>query len=159
MLSQPGEETARATDGILGGYIALEPREGWDLAARILADPKKSLTQRYAVVRMVRLYHGWQPKESKKEIMRCYQGLIPDGELADFAIEDLRQWKAWDLTATILAQWDKNTHKAPIVRRSIARYALTCPTPDARRFIDRIRPQNREMLAELEEDLALEANK
>ena len=44
--------------------------------------------------------------------------------LADQAIEDLRRWGYWDLTTDVLAQYSKPTHAAPIVRRSIVRYAL-----------------------------------
>lgn len=159
MLQKPSDETARAFDGIVGGYIALEPRDGWELAVRMIADTKRPFGQRYPLVRMIRLYHGWRPGEFTKEILRCYQAIVPDGEMADFAIEDLRQWKSWDLTGTILAQWDKGTHKAPIVRRSIVRYALSCPLPEARQFVERIRPQNRDMIRDLEEDLAVEAGR
>ncbi|MBI3408311.1 MAG: hypothetical protein HY040_08140 [Planctomycetes bacterium] len=159
MIDGPGPEVGRALDGIVGGYIALRPREGWDLAGRLLADPKRPFHHRHALVRMVRFYHGWKPQECQKEILRCYQAIIPDGELADFAIEDLRQWKSWDLTPTILAQFTKKSHNAPITHRSIVRYALSCPQPEAREFVERVRRQEAVLVRELEDDLAFEAGK
>ena len=37
------------------------------------------------------------------------------------------------LTVAVLAQYGKKSHDAPIVKRSIVRYALSCPREDARR--------------------------
>src|SRR5262249_10023002 len=125
----------------------------------MLGDAKRPFHHRHALVRMVRFYHGWKPLECQKEILRSYQAIIPDGELADFAIEDLRQWKSWELTGTILAQFKKKSHQAPIIHRSCARSALGSPVPEARRFIEQVRVQEAGLVRELEEDLAFEAGK
>ena len=153
MIDRPTEQTIKALDGILGGYINLRPREGWELARNILANRKLPFPPRYAAVRTIRFYHGWKPAESKTEILRGFDNLIEDGEMADLAIEDLRQWKVWDLTGKVLAQYGKPSHNAPIIKRTIIRYALCCPLPEARRFVDSVRRQDPDTVRDLEEGL------
>ena len=46
-------------------------------------------------------------------MLKCCAALLPHGDLADQAIEDLRRWGYWDLTADVLALWPKPTHSAP----------------------------------------------
>ena len=78
---------------------------------------------------------------------------VPQGDVADLAVEDLRRWKIWDLTAKVLAQYGKATHDTPIVRRTIIRYALCCPQAEARQFIDNLRRLDPGLVRELEEGL------
>jgi hypothetical protein len=159
MIEQPTNRTESALDGLLGGYIHLQPREGWDLAAAILANPKKPLTQRFAVARTLRFYHAWKPAESKQEIERCLAVMLPDGDIADIAIDDLRQWKMWDLTQQVLAQFGKPSHDSPLARRGIVRYALCCPQPAAQQFIARLRQQDPDLVRDVEESLEFDKGK
>lgn len=156
MILKPTERNVSALDGLLSGYINLRPREGWDIAAGILADGKKSFSERFAVTRMLRFYHGWKPAETRKELLRCLAVMVPDGEVADMAVEDLRRWKMWDLTASVLAQYGKASHSSPITKRTIVRYALSCPEPAARQFVTELRRRDPELVRELEEVLELE---
>jgi hypothetical protein len=153
LIERPPERMVSALDGILGGYIHLRPRQGWDLAVSLLADARRPFDQRLAASKMLRFYHGWKPTETRVEILRALAVMIDDGELADLAIEDLRTWKMWDLTPRILAQYGKQSHSAPIVRRAIVRYALSCRQPEAGPFLDAVRRQDAELVRDLEESL------
>jgi hypothetical protein len=156
MIDRPTERSLKALDGILGGYIHLQPQQGWDLTLKMLSDRRRPFTQRYAALRTVRFHYGWKPAESKPFVLRGLGQLVDDGEMADLAIEDLRRWRTWDLTARVLAQFGKSSHDAPIVRRGIVRYALSCPLPEARQFIERLRRQDAELVRDLEESLEFE---
>jgi hypothetical protein len=156
LLERPTEKTVAALDGILGGYIFMRPRQGWDLAVALLADGRRPFPERYAVVRTLRFYHAWQPAESRREVLRGLAVMLDQGDVADLAIEDLRRWQVWDLTDRVLAQYGKKSHSAPILRRAMVRYALSCPNPAAARFVAEIRKQDPELIKELEEDLKLE---
>jgi hypothetical protein len=158
MTDQP-RQTARALDGVLAGYINLRPKEGWELTHALLADRKQNFQARWGAVRTLRFYHGWKPKEAHEQILRGMSIVLLDGENADMALEDLRQWKMWDLTTLVLAQYGKQSHSAPITRRAILRYALSCPLPEARDFIERVRPREREDLADIEAGLQFEGKK
>lgn len=156
LIKNPAERTTAALDGALSGYIQLRPREGWQLAQEILRDSKRSFTQRCAVIGTVRFYHQWKGKEIDREVLRSFSVLLDQGDIADMAIENLRQWKLWDLTPTVLAQYGKKSHDAPIMRRAIVRYALCCPRDDAARFVGQRRKQDSDLVKDVEESLQFE---
>jgi hypothetical protein len=159
LLDPPNPQLARALDGVLAGYIQLQPKDGWDLTYKILADRKQQFGVRFAVARTLRFYHGWQPKESRDPVLYAMSLMIPDGDVADLAIEDLRQWQTWDLTKSILAQYGKSSHGAPIIKNSIVRYALCCPQPEARAFVESVRRRDPETVRDLEEFVQFERKK
>jgi hypothetical protein len=155
-IKQANPDDVRALDGLLGGYIALRPKEGWQLTQGILADQRNSFLKKFAALRAVRLYMGWQPAATKEHMLGAYRFALADGQMADIAIEDLRRWKTWDLTPAILAQYGKATHDTQIVKRGILRYALCCPLPEAQQFLDGIRSREAAVLRELAEALEYE---
>jgi hypothetical protein len=152
-LEKPDERTGPVLDGFLCGYVELRPKEGWDLAAAILSDSRRPFLERYAVLRALTFFKGWKPQETRRDILRCAAVVIPQGELADVAIEDLRRWQWWDLMDDVIAQYPKKSHAAPIVRRAIVRYALSCPRPEAARFIGELRRTDPELVKDVEETL------
>lgn len=159
LLESPNQNRARAMDGVLAGYIQLQPKDGWNLAYKLLGDRKQQFAVRFAAIRTLRFYHGWQPKDTQAQVLHGLGLIVPDGEFADLAVEDLRQWRLWDLTASILAQYGKASHAAPITKRSIVRYALCCPLPEAKEFVERVRRSDPETVNELEEYLQFERKK
>ncbi len=156
MLQKPSETTLKAYDGLLGGYIQLKPEEGWRMALDLLRDPNKDFQIRFAVIRTLRFFHGWKPKETDDQVLRGLASVLPQGDLADLAIEDLRRWQIWNLTEDVLALYGKKTHDAPIMRRAIIRYALSCPKPGAARFIEQRRRDDAETVRDVEETLRAE---
>jgi hypothetical protein len=156
LLDKPTEHTTPAYDGILDGYIQLRPKEGWELARTLLRNEKQPFQIRFAVVRTLRFFHNWKPEENEANILACFQRILAQGDLADLAIADLIRWKKWDLTDEVLGLFAKKTHEAPIVRRSIVRYALLCPKPAAATFIADRRKQDADLVSDVEEGLQLE---
>src|SRR5262249_7263558 len=108
------------------------------------------------VLRTLRFYYGWKPQESKERVLRGLASAIPQGDLADLAIEDLRRWQLWDLTDDVLAQYGKKSHDAPLMRRAIIRYALSCPKPQAAAFIIQRRRDDAEAVKDVDEGLQQE---
>ena len=159
MLQKPSDNTMKAFDGILGGYIQLKPEEGWRLALDMFRDPSKDFQMRFAVLRTLRFYYGWKPKESKDHVLRGLASALPQGDLADLAIEDLRRWQLWDLTDDVLAQHGKKSHDAPLMRRAIIRYAMCCPKPRAADFVAQRRRDDPEAVRDVEEGLQQEKTK
>jgi hypothetical protein len=156
MLDKPTPDMINAYDGILGGYIQLQPRAGWDFAAAILANERKPFPIRFAVLRTLRFYHACAPRQTHGEVLRGLAMTLDEGDIADMAIEDLRRWQMWDLTASVLRQFGKPSHSAPILRRAIVRYALSCPQPEAAQFVKRLRAVDADLVAEVQESLEYE---
>lgn len=149
------ERIAANLGGLLGGAILLAPSEGWKTATDLLADPKRNFTDKLNAISTVRFFQAARSKESRDRILACYAVVIANGDLADLAIDDLRRWKWWDLTATILAQAGKPTHKAPAVARGILRYALQCPDDAAKVYLAEVRRNDPALVKKVEDSLKL----
>ena len=139
-----------ALDGILAGYIQLRPKQGWTRVHEICGDAKQPFVARHAAWRAMRCLQNWRPGEYRAEILRGMESLLRDGEFADFALEDLARWQWWDLTPLVAQQFDQPTHKAPIIRNSIIRYAVRCPSPEAKTLLARARQVDPEYVADQE---------
>ncbi|MCS6864942.1 MAG: hypothetical protein RMJ56_06125 [Gemmataceae bacterium] len=154
LKAQPLSERVRdAFGGLLAGYILLAPTDGWTFATAVLANAKQPFSVRLSTINTVRFFQATRGADYKAEILQCCAALLPEGDLADQAIEDLRRWGYWELTPEVLAQFPKPTHAAPIVRRSIVRYALSCPREEARAFIAQLRQTDPKLVATVEEQL------
>ncbi len=155
-LDGDGERTANCFDGFLGGYIHLRPHDGWEKALAVLRDGRKPLPVRLAVVRTVRMYHGWRPMENHDPVQKCLEAMIAQGELADIAIEDMRRWKMWDRTPDILTLYGKKGFDAPIMERAIVRYALSCGDEASKKFVAARRQVEPDLVRDVEESLQFE---
>jgi hypothetical protein len=159
LLDKPTERTVKAMDGILAGYIQLRPKEGWQLALGVLRDSQKQFTEREAVLRTLRFFRGWKGDDNKREILEGYRTALPQGDIADLVIEDLRKWQWWDETPRVLSLFGKPSHNAPIMRGTIIRYALSCPQPEAVDFVKKLRQQEPDAVRRQEELLQFDKKK
>jgi hypothetical protein len=160
LLDDPQKRANTGIDGILAGYMMLKPREGWNYICAILKDPAKEFMLRYAALRAVRFF--WDMRGDlvpRKELAAGVVPLLDQSDIADLAIEDLRKWGCWDACEHILGLQTKKTHDAPIIRRAILRYALSCPDARAAAFVKDSRKRDPEMVKDLEEILKLESGK
>jgi hypothetical protein len=82
--------------------------------------------------------------------------VLPQGDIADIAVEDLRRWKLWDLTDDVLALYGRKSHDAPLMRRAIIRYAICCPNARAAEFITQRRRDDAEAVKDVEESVQAE---
>jgi hypothetical protein len=144
-------------DGLLVGYVLLQPKEGWEYLRALLQDEGKEFMVRYAGLRSARFFYDRQPDViPQKDVIEAISLLIDQSDIADLAIEDLRKRSCWDHAERILALYGKPSHDIPIIRRSILRYALQCPDPKAAAFVAELRKKNGEMVKDAEELLKLE---
>lgn len=157
MLDEGSERTDSAFDGLLGGYIHLRSREGWELTRQLLRDGRKPLPIRLAAARTVSFFHGARPKDNRENILKCLDAMLAQGELADIAVEDMRRWDIRDRTRDILALYGTAGYDAPLMRRAIIRYALSCKNDDrAKTFLDARRRAEPDTVKEVEEALQFE---
>jgi hypothetical protein len=159
LLEDPNKRVTSGVDGILAAYTMLKPKDGWTYLRSILKDPDKEFLVRYAALRSVRFF--WEYRSDvvdKKELAEAMGLLLDQNDIADLAIEDLRKWKVWDLADRIVELWDKKSHDVPIIKRSIVRYALSCPQEcKATVLLKQLRAKDPEMVKDAEEILKLES--
>lgn len=154
-------------DGVLAGYILLKPNEGFRFLRDVLAneDGKNDFIRRYAAVRTLRYFWTDSPETiQRKELVAAMRLLLPQSDIADFAIDDLRKWKQWQLVDEILALNDKESHDVPVVKRAILKFAVSCARSEApaefknkaKAFVDRMRERDPKRVEGVEELLKLE---
>src|SRR6202023_2421723 len=115
------------------------------LALSLLKDEKRSFRQRFAVVRVLRFYHARNLEDTRERVMQGMATVLSQSDMADIAVEDLRRWEAWDLTGDVLALYGKKGYDAPLMQRTLVRYALTCSRPEAKKFADDLRRTDPEL--------------
>ena len=156
LLAKADERTGTGLSGILGGLIELRPSEGWAIAVKLIEDPKRPYNDKLAVLATYRFFHAYKPAESRKAVLAGMAAVVARGDMADMAIEDLRRWKWWDLTADVLAQYGKPTHTSPIVRNAIVRYALCSPDSAAVAFVKTLRVNAPVLVKDIEDSIEFE---
>jgi hypothetical protein len=162
LLDDPQRQYTSGIDGILAGYVLLQPKEGWQYVTDIIKEPKKDFLLRYAALRTARFFHDYRPDLIPvKDVIAAVTILLGQKDIADLAIEDLRKWEEWGVADRILGLWGKSSHDVPIIKRSVIKYALSCPKDNKRvsAFIADRRKENAALLDDLEELLRMEAPK
>jgi hypothetical protein len=159
LLEDPEKPATSGVDGILAGYVMLKPQEGWQYVRSILTEPKKDFMLRYAALRAARFFHDSRPDIVKhKDVVDAAALLLPQNDIADLAVEDLRKWGVWELADKVIGLSKTPAAEVAIIRRSILRYALTCAdkVPAAKAYVDEQRAKDAQAVADAEELLKLE---
>jgi hypothetical protein len=132
------KEELSGMDDALKGYVLLKPKDGWLYLCKLLTNADNGFRQRYAALRTIRYLHDTRPDViDQQSIIEAMKLALGPADLADLVIDNLRQWRCWDLTSRILPLFGKRSHDLPIIRRAILRYASDCPRPEAAEFITR----------------------
>jgi hypothetical protein len=157
MLDEP-KRLSSGIDGVLAGYILLEPVEGPKYLFNLLKDPTREFTVRYAALRTARFFWDSRPDViGRTELLNGVCQLLDQADIADLAIEDLRKWKCWEVAGQVLALREKPTHNLAIIRRAILRYALSCPERlEASAYVAEVRKKDPRLVKDTEELLRLE---
>jgi hypothetical protein len=160
MVEDPKKRSGSGIDGILTGYIMLRPKEGWARMRRILQDPNEDFASRYAALRAIRFFWDLRPElVARSDLLAGICLLLDQGDIADLAIDELRQRRRWELSGRVISLAGKKSHDVPIVRRAILLYALSGPpTPEAAALIQALRTKDPEMVQHAEEVLKIESD-
>ena len=121
-------------DGVVAGYILLDPKAGWEYLLGLIKDPEKDFPVKYASLKTVRYF--WEFRSDiipQKQSLDAIKILMDDPDIADMPIEDVRKWKLWDLTPTVLGYAKKESHSGtPITMRAILKFAIMASWADRR---------------------------
>jgi hypothetical protein len=158
MIDDPQKRMGSGLDGMLAGYITIQPKEGWAYVQNLLKDSKQDFLMRYAALRTVRFFWDQRPDlVSRNDLVQGMAAILDQPDMADFAIEDLRKWQRWEMTDRVLDLFTKDSHSVPVVRRAILRFALQSPNSRAKAFVEEQRRRDREWVNDTEELLRLES--
>jgi hypothetical protein len=160
-IDDPKVKQATGLDGLLAGYILLDPKGGLEYVAGLMKDTKEDFLVRYAALRSMRFFWEYRDDRLKKAaIVDAVKPLIDQPDIVDLAVEDLRKWQQWDLAPKLIELFDKPSHEVSIIQRSIIKYALTAPADNktCADFLTRLRADEKqaERVRDLEQLLELE---
>ncbi len=156
MVRDADATTATALSGLLGGLIALDAKSGWATTVGLIADDKTPYQHKLAAMGTLRFFQACQAKAHRPYILAGMKAVVVRGDMADMAVEDLRRWGWWDLSETVLAQYGKPTHAAPLVKNAILRYAITCRDEPSRELVRKARLADAALVGEIEESVSAE---
>jgi hypothetical protein len=145
------EKSPPQLDGALTAYTLLDREAGWGYVCNVLADPKKPFIVRYAGLRAIRYFQTTDPDAvSKADRLKAVSLALDHADMADLAVNHLAQWKSWDLTGDVLGLPARPGFDAPIIRRAVIRYALSCTDRKAKEFLAVIRKSDPDLVADTE---------
>ena len=165
MIDDPEKRKGSGLHGLMSAYVMLEPKAGWSFLKDLVQDSEKPFLVRYAGLQTMRfllenrpdLVNAKDEAAGKTEIVKGVAGVLKITDMADFAIEDLRKWQRWEYADEVLGLYGKKNYNTPILRKSILRYALQCPTGNAPEFVKTQRARDAEWVADTKELLDLES--
>ena len=145
-------------EGLLFGYVLLDPKNGWDLLAQTALQKERSFLIRYQAYKALRRIGEDRPDLlDAQQCAAAIARILDHSDMADLAVETLRLWKRWEYFDAVLDMHGKAGFDAPVIRRTVLRFALQCPLPAAKTFVVIERARDPESVAEAEELLAIEA--
>jgi hypothetical protein len=164
MINDPEKRKGSGLHGLMASYVMLEPQKGWAFVQDVVKQNERPFLVRYAGLQTMRFLRESRPDlvnakdeaDGKNQIVKAVASILAIQDMCDFAIEDLRKWQRWEYCDQILAMQGQKNFSTPIIRKSILRYALQCPTPAARKFVEAERVRDAEYVDETRELLELE---
>ncbi len=132
LLDDPERKFSSGLDGMLMGYTLLDKKAGYEYVQKLIADSNSEFLVKHAALKTLRFFWEYRPDVlTKKELLDGMAGLMVHPDIADMPIDDLRKWKAWEMTDAVLAYAKLESHNTlPINRRSILKFALAASWAD-----------------------------
>lgn len=131
LLDDKDRSFSSGLDGVLVGYIMLDPKAGWDYLMHLIKG-ESEFPVKYAALRAARVFWEFRPDViPHKQVLECLKLLMDQPDIADMPIEDLRKWKVWEVTPTVLGYASKDSHNTiPINNRAILKFAIAASWAD-----------------------------
>jgi len=126
LLDDKDRSYTSGLDGLVTGYIMLDPKEGWNYLLELIKDPTKDFPVKYAALKTARFFWELRPDViPNSQVLEAMKLLADNPTISDMPIEDLRKWRVWELTPLVLGYAGKETHNTTkITTRAILKFAL-----------------------------------
>lgn len=159
LIDDPEKRKGSSVEGLFAGYHMIQPKEAYAHLCNLLKDAKQEFVLRYSCLRTIRFLWEQRPDlVPQKELIDGLGLILAQADMADFAIEDLRKYKRWEMTDQVLDLREKKDFEIPVVKRAILRFALQSPAPRAKTYVEAERRRDAELVRDAEELLKLETD-
>jgi hypothetical protein len=157
-LARSAAAQGKSNDGLLAGYVLLNPREGWGYVRELLDNPAQPFPTRLSALHVAGFFCVIRPGViARKEVVAAVNPSLDQPDIADLAMNYLGAWRCWALTDRILAVPGSPAHNTPLIRRAVLRYALRCPGARAAAFVVEWRQTEPRLVEDTEATLREEA--
>lgn len=148
-------EVVTGLDGMMAGYLMLNPTEGWAFIVETLQDRQKNpFNRRHSALRTVKFFLKDQAgKVPEKDIWDAFKTMVDDPELADISLQELRHAKHWSHLDQVLALDQQKSHQTYSIQKAILQYMLRCPEEKAKQYVAKLRQTSPQRVKTAEEDL------
>jgi hypothetical protein len=152
-VTAPGSDFRGGFDGVLGGYLWLEKKQGLArLEERYLDDPLAAMGDLRHFMTALRVYHDIGRDIAKDDLLHAYRRLLERPALAATVASDLRRWRDWQAVDQVASLFGRPNYDDSVTERAVIAYLLACPLPSAERHVARLRKLIPERVAEAELD-------
>lgn len=158
LLDAPENKFTSGLDGMLMGYTLLDKKAGYEYLLKLISDPEKEFLVKHAGLKALRFFWEYRPDVlSKEQVLAGMTALLAHADLADMPIDDLRKWKAWEMTGEVLKWAGQPSHNTlPINNRAILKFAMAASWADpknaaAAAHVEKVRKENPERVQLVEE--------
>jgi hypothetical protein len=132
LLDDKDRSYTSGLDGVVTGYIMLNPKDGWEYLNGLIKDSSKDFPIKYAALKTVRFFWEYRPDViPTSQVLEAMKLLVDNPDIADMPIEDLRKWKVWEFTPLVLSYSNRESHNStPIINRAILKFAIAAASLD-----------------------------
>lgn len=156
-IDEPREDFRAGFDGLLAGYLLLEPDEALEwIEERYIANADARPGDTRHALNALRFCVEYKRGPEKDRILETLHHGLSRKTIAAEAIVDLARWKDWTAVDTVAALYERasGSDDGPL-RRAVIGYLKACPDDAAAEHLERIRANDPEGVAEVERRLNL----
>lgn len=132
LLDDPDRKFSSGLDGMLMGYTLLDKKGGYERTLKLINDPDSEFLVKHAALKALRFFWEYRPDVlTRQQLLDGMAALMANADIADMPMDDLRKWKAWEMTPAVLSYAAKESHNAlPINRRAMLKFAVAASWAD-----------------------------
>jgi hypothetical protein len=156
LIDAEREDFRAGFDGILAGYLLLEPDVALALIdERYLANESgRTGDTRHALAALRFCVESARGPEKAKTIEVVRHALHRPAFAAD-VVTDLARWRNWDALDQVAGLFSAAADADPLLQRAVIGYLKACPLAKATEELDRLRQESPEMVKKIERRLSL----
>lgn len=156
LVENPDQRRINGIDGLLGGLCVLDPPQGLELSLDILSDSKASFNLRYAALEAVRFALLELQSFDREQVYERLQAALTIPELSDLIIDELRKYEQWQSLDRVLDLAKSPEYDIAVVRRAVLRFAIECPQPAARNYVEKVTKLDPHFVSDVRSSLKFE---
>lgn len=153
-----GDKKYQKMPGMLIAILSLKPETYAPKFRAVAKDENQAFLYRYQALKSAEFVHEHRADLLKKvDTIAMTADHLDMPDMCDLAMEQLRKWKRWEYTKQILGKFGMKPYDTPHIRKSILRFALQSPRPEAVAFVAEMRKKEKEWVDDTKELLELES--